>query len=385
MLDVVMISAASPFMPFDGQRLAVLSDVRACLRVGLSLGVLAFTYEREPVSGVEPLCAFEAIPARRGDFATRLVRGFVSGFPPSAERLYSQYAFARIRSRLQAWRPSTVILNDVSVAGYIPLIREMVPRAKIIVRSHNVMYDVRKAQLEKTNLWLRPLVSLDTDRYIEMERTSIVDADDYWAISQRDAFRFQQLYKRSAKVLSVSVDSTGYLPGGTAAVSDSNFVHVGSIDYRRRADFLNFLKVQWPRILTASPESKLIFAGKVRGKCVNATNVQYLGFIKDDRDAYRAGRFALNFQTTTGGIKIKTLTALAARRVLLTGPAGVEGFGLEQGRHYLDLGLLGDDRSAKQLFRDFDQCRSIADSGHEYVLSHHSIRAMANQLSSNLN
>src|SRR6185312_4341684 len=148
-MDIVLISPVSPFAAPDGHRLAVLSDLSAILDNGLRAGMISFTYDGEE-NVTPPLCANRTIPALNGGFAHRFIRGLFKGQPPSAERLYSSSASRLVRSALSEWKPPVVIIDDASVSGYVPLIREVLPDAKVILRSHNVMHDVRMEQLQRT-------------------------------------------------------------------------------------------------------------------------------------------------------------------------------------------------------------------------------------------
>ena len=114
----------------------------------------------------------------------------------------------------------------------------------------------------------------------------------------------------------------------------NGFVHVGTLDFRRRADLDQFLTASWPKVIQADSRATLTLAGSLHGKARPATNVEYAGRVSSDTDAYRGARFAVNFQSSTGGLKLKTLTSLAAGRTLISTTHGIEGLALESGRHY---------------------------------------------------
>src|SRR5207302_6396899 len=134
--------------------------VHAILDNRLALGVIAFAYGDES-NTVSPLCPNTIIRARDGGFMSRFVRGVLKGLPPSCERLYDSEARRQVRETLLAWTPGIVIIDDASVAGYVPLIRDILPQAKVVLRSHNVMHDVRLEQLRRTTGPTRPAVWFD--------------------------------------------------------------------------------------------------------------------------------------------------------------------------------------------------------------------------------
>ena len=125
-MDVVLISPVCPFNPHDGHTLAVLSDVNAVLDNGLTLGVIAFTYDDREIL-YSSACPSRLIRARAGGGASRFLFGLLRGMAPSLERLYTPDAAVQIRDALIKWMPSVVIIDDASVAGYVSLVREIVP------------------------------------------------------------------------------------------------------------------------------------------------------------------------------------------------------------------------------------------------------------------
>lgn len=377
-MDVVLISPVSPFDPRDGHRMAVLSDVCAVLDNHLELGVIAFTYGAGTDSIAE-LCPTLRIAAARGGFASRFVRGCFKNFPHSAERLYSSAAHETIRSGLRKWSPKVVIIDDTSVSGYIADVREICPKASIVLRTHNVMHDVRMGQLSRVTGLSRSAIALDARRYVDLERAAVLASDCHWAITESDARRMSELYQRPAECLTVSISFERY--GSLAATQGrpNGFVHIGSLDFRRRTDLCQFLDNRWPRILGASSSATLTLAGEMQGKPVKARNVGYMGRVADDVEIYKSARFAFNFQSSPGGVKIKTLTSLAAARTLLSTGEGVEGLAVRPGFEFFDIDHFLERKDLDHMLSDREATKGVAEAGREYVCRHHSRRAVARQ------
>lgn len=375
-MDIVLISPVSPFAPRDGHRLAVLSDVQAILDNRLRLGLITFKYGDEEDT-IAPLCPNKTIVARGGGFISRFVRGLFKGLPPSAERLYSATAHREVRAALLEWNPRVIIIDDASVAGYIPLIRDILPQARVVLRSHNVMHDVRLEQLRRTGGATRPAVRYDCEKYLAFERKAVEMCDDHWAITPADAVRMTELYHRPASYLTVSVPLEKYQALQPDEGRANGFVHVGTLDFRRRSELGSFLNASWPKVLYADSGATLTLAGALWGGTIAAQNVTYCGRVASDVDVYRLGRFALNFQSSTGGVKLKTLTSMAAGRTLLSTPAGVEGLPLESGRHYWDIGTFLSSLDLKEMLQDMRATQAIADAGRQYVEANHSRTSLA--------
>jgi hypothetical protein len=376
MLDVALFSPCNPFEPFDGHRMAVASDVCAILDNNLSLGVLSFLHDGQKPSVVTH-CDARYFSVRRGPFAIRLLRGLFGRVPPSSERLYTKDSIDGVRRALREWKPQFAVVDDVSMAGYIPHIREIAPAARIILRTHNVMHDLRREQFERNSGASRLALKFDCERYRQFEAQALTGADSRWAITQADADRITEIYRIPSSLLSVSIPMERYNAIGIADGRNNHFVHVGTVDFRRRSDLDAFLQQSWPKVRAVDPDAAVTFAGALYGKGIHAAGVNYVGPVKNDADVYRQGRFALNFQQTTGGIKLKTLTSLAAGRTLISTKHGIEGVSITSGRHYWDmrtfLSNIGD------LLADTAGLHAMANAGRAWVELHHSRRAVAAQ------
>jgi hypothetical protein len=381
-MDVLLLAPVNPFEIRDGHTMAVASDMRAVLDNGLSVGVISFLYgnqQRPPHPGDHPQCKARFFQVRAGSFPLRFMRGLFAPVPPSSERLYSAESIAGVRTALKSWRPRYVIVDDVSMAGYIPLVREITPNARVILRTHNVMQDVRWEHFAQTKGPLKLAVGLDSSRYGAFEAQAMDSCDAHWAISPTDAVRMTNLYGRHSASLSVSVGHERYAPVSIDEGAQHFFVHIGSLDFRRRNDLALFLRNSWPKIRAAVPQAGADFAGLLVGRKIDAPGVTYSGPIKDDVAAYRKGRFALNFQNTTGGIKLKTLTSLAAGRTLVSTSRGVEGLHLVAGQHYWDMESFLSSHRLAELIEDVESNRRIGHAGREWVIQNHSRATIATQ------
>ena len=378
-MDIALISPVSPFDPRDGHRLAVLSDVYAFLDNKFDLGVIAFRYPGESDS-MHELCPTIRLTAGSGGFGVRFARSLWKNLPPSAERLYSSESRQAISQALMKWAPRIVIIDDTSVAGYIPDIKNALPNVQIVLRTHNVMHDVRTEQTKRAKGPSKRAIAFDCERYIEFERRALTSSDHHWAITPADEQRLNHLYGRGGKCLTVSIPFERYESLSSDQGQRNGFAHVGSLDFRRRADLTNFLDRSWPQILKADAAAFLTLAGDLKGTPIQARNVSYAGRVKSDADIYGRARFALNFQSSPGGVKLKTLTSLAAGRTLLSTSEGVEGVDIKHGREFFEMEQFLSMTDLQSVLNDVRATQSIADAGRNYVAQRHSRKSVAKQM-----
>lgn len=377
-VDAVLLSAVPPVQPKDGHAIAAVSDVNAVRDAGLRLGLIAFAHDKGPAPAASPY-PVRLIPVRPGGPPLRFLRGLLTGAVPSIERFYARSACEEIRRMLKAWSPTYVIIADVALAGYLQTIREVVPNARVILRTMNVMRDIRADQFNRATGLNRFAARVECERYSRFERHAVAAADDVWAITLADADRIGELFGRPCGLLSVSLELDAYSALKTTAGKRSTFVHVGSIDFRRKVHLRPFLNDYWSHVHGIDPSAKLVLAGKLYGDEVRGPNVEYRGPVENDVEIYAEGRFALNFQQSPGGVQVKTLTAMAAGRTLVSTREGVEGLPLQRGVHYLNIDVMARPE-IKELLSDDSLGRRIAEAGRGYVMAAHSRPTIAAQL-----
>ena len=373
-IDVLMLAPVYPFAEDNGHKIAVMSDVHAVLANGLRLALFAFWHhgQTEPSPGDADF-PVQVVPVRKGSRPVRFLRSLTSAFPPSVERLYSRHARQALACFARKTKPRLVIVNDFCLGGYIPLLREAAPGARIAARSHNVMADVCSHQLRGAPRRMKPVFALETSRWRRLEGGTLRTADCCWAITANDALRLRQIYGGpGVGYLPVSIKLEKYLAVPLAAGDDRTLVHLGTTDVRKYPDFLYFLRTTWPRLREAGADMRLILGGRFEGvRQLPADGVEYRGYVEDDASLFARGRYALNLQTSTGGIKLKSLTAMAAGRTLVSTTIGVEGIDIQPGMHYWNLEQMIAGGAVPWLSHDGAAPLEVARRGREWVSENH--------------
>ena len=186
------------------------------------------------------------------------------------------------------------------MAGYVPLVREIVPQAKVILRTHNVMQDVRREHLDQTKGALIIPIGLEYRRYL--------------AISKQGRCRSAMPTGPSQnRMPTVRLNSTAALPIPSPYPLNTNAIPPIGLDegdkesicshrnpgFSSQDRFTNhFFGPAGRRFARPHRRPRSTLWETWWAQPIHVPGATYTGPVKDDAEAYRHGRFALNFQNT---------------------------------------------------------------------------------------
>ncbi len=374
MATLLYIAPDDPWTGHGGSIIGIQSDLGALLAAGLTVSVLAFhrgnTHSLDPDGRVNHVywCGMKG-----GGRLKRTLRAMLRPYPPSSERLYPPGAPGLLKNVLEQLRPRLVFLHDFALGGYIEVIRRAAPTARIVVRANNLMHDVTGHQLKSLPLGMKPAAWFEHYRWRKFEARTAANCDDFWCVTRQELDAFRTIYKQSkGSFVPVGIDTSRYemlpIPGRCSTL----FANVGTVDLRRYMDLGAFYGDTWLILRSYKKEIRSVVAGSVTVPFGNTfEGVDLLGPVPDDAELYGRCRFALNTQTAPGGIKLKSLTAMAAGCTLLSTWSGVEGMDVQHGVHYWNMEVLASRNELKAIFHSEERNEEIARCGREWVRDHH--------------
>lgn len=371
-MRVLMLAQVVPYAADAGVCMAILSDLQALASCGCEIELFAYSYPDQRRGRLE--WPSETVPVRPGDRPRRFFRSLGTGWPAAIERYYSPEAEKQLRATLKRLRPELTIIQDVALGGWLPVIREY-QTAPVVVRAHHFMADASHTQFLNSPYWLSPVFRRERRLWIEMERAALAGADATWAITQIDADRLRAEYAtKEVAYLPVSIDFGHYCEIPVEEGDPNVFVQIGSIDARKGRGIERFIRRAWPKIRQINGRAQLLLAGRCTyGTRLSGPGVSYLGPVPDDAALYRSARFSVNSQTVSGGIKLKSLTSMAAGRVLISTALGMEGIPACHGIHYYNLEALEAKADGfRELFENPQRSKAVAQAGRELVSLQHS-------------
>ncbi|CAH7119841.1 conserved hypothetical protein [Vibrio chagasii] len=263
-----------------------------------------------------------------------------------------------------------VFYQDIPISIVKAKISSLYKNSFHIVRSHNVVYTGFKSLLKSYDTLKKIAWRIELFKIKGHELSIMKSCDISIAISSDDAIEYKRLGVNTNYVLPVYIDPSKYLncPNGDY----NKLINIGTADLRKGSALLKFIQGPWMNIRQNNVALKsFTIAGKGTEKFNNETiNVTGVGPVDDDMDLLSIGKFFVNPQTDGSGIKIKSIIAMMSKKVLLSTDIGVEGMGLVDGVHYINI---SNDNciSSKlnELLSDKSKIEKISENGQQFVVN----------------
>lgn len=280
---------------------------------------------------------FRHVPANVSAKWLRFAKSLLSKWPGTTQRYVSRALPRTLRECCEEHetKPVLVVLD---APLYWPLLSDPLLIEKysaVILWSQNVISDAFSGVIEGIGGAQRLSWLWEIKRLREFEKRVLEHADWVWSITDHDQERFLEAFDCSVDgVLGVSLDADRFET--PISGSHDSILYLGSFDIRKSLGIAKFVTRVFPRIRKIHPKLSLILGGKgSRGFDQPAEGVTGLGFVEDEMTFLEQGLIFVNPQESGSGIKLKSLHALAAGKVLLTTPVGIQGIPGEPGRDFL--------------------------------------------------
>ena len=318
-------------------------------------------------------CHWLPVNFSRKPKSLRFFRSLFSSKPAVTERFWNSESeiSSKLESRsIRPQRKTLFFYEDVPAASLLFELSKLYPESTHAVRSHNVIYKGFSGMRDQSRGVMKIFWSVELSKIRRFERQTAEQSDLFFAISDDD----DQYYKEAMKC-----ETDGIIP---CYLEDHYFkrpeerdtntlLFLGGADMRKSIGLRRFLEVTWPQIRKMRPQARLILGGKNTNRFNNpAENVTGLGFVEDEFSFLSRGNIFINPQTIGAGIKIKSIVALAAGKVLVTTPTGAEGIGLQNDIHcVIEENFSLQASQIVSLLDDRAKRDKLVEAGHRYVLN----------------
>ncbi len=372
----VILCSAYPYTA-TGTAYAVRSILPVAVEIFDSVDYVAVSAEdrRAEETGDWAKCVnFKYVPANAAPKWKRFAKSLFSRWPATVQR----YVVPGVMEALGETAPRGArkpLLVVIDAPLYWPMLADRTLKERfsgIVLWSQNVIsgaFDgvIREVKGVQRLSWL-----WEIRRLRQYEQRALGDADRVWTITDHDNEQYREEFGFSADgILGVSLDTERFET--PIAGSPSSIVYLGSFDIRKSLGIAKFVTEIFPRIKESFPEVSLWLGGKGSEAFDQSSDgVRGVGFVDDEADFLERGLIFVNPQESGSGIKLKSLHALAAGKVLLTTPVGVQGIPGEPGRDYFVADRVEEMEAAlSQILSDGTDLESVARSGRILARKHY--------------
>jgi glycosyltransferase involved in cell wall biosynthesis len=341
--------------PVRGGRVRTLSQLRVLASLTEVERIRLFSLQEEPVSSEDRSALEREVPKVEAltpvfhpihlmahpRYLPRVAWLRVArGVPYVSAKWESPAVRAALERELRRSVFDVVWLDGLGSARYLPLIRRVQPRARVVLDQHNVESE-RFRQFALAQRGARQLVAREEWRAARtFERETLRAVDAVGAISPEDAHAYVEL----ADIEAITVPQVVPFVRRTAPAPDEKRIaYVGSLSWYPNARGLDWFCAEvWPEVRRRLPGATLEIAGSglptdEQGRAVpppawRLPGIETLGFVSDLGPLYERSAALVAPVLGGSGIRIKLLEAFRSGVPAVTTPDGAAGLPIVPGR-----------------------------------------------------
>lgn len=325
-MSVVIVIVPVSELSFGGYGIALRESLGVYENIFSEVVVIGPNRDPHVKSGSKRRNVFLEFPAC--PMALRFLLSLLSPVPAVAWRYWIMGVFYRKRVQLlldfYEGRNIRVIYEDLVTAALHRWIVDLVPWSAVSIRSHNVLVDCFN-NLERP--WYHALMwKLENWRIRRFESYVYRTSGAVWAITEEDAQRINDLYSVKAGIVGVSAKSLYDAQFRYVPSRDNIIGYFGAIDLRKGGGLMWFLREVWWRVRRDIPNASFRMAGRGTEDYNDPERGIFgWGIVKGQAEFLSGVSVMINPQQSGGGIKLKTLSALANGIPLVSTSNGVSG------------------------------------------------------------
>lgn len=325
-----------PYPPIDGESLNLSNFNRLLVEKGHSLDLLSF-------NTIKHYFDIQKLPQQHNYYNTindiyldnrvKVKDAFINLFsssPYHITRFISKEFEQKLIDILSNNKYDFILVESLNLVPYLSIIRKY-SKAKIILRAHNVEYEIWERITSNTkNLIKRFYTKYLTKKLKKYELEEVNHFDILLTVTSRDLSIYRKNgFKGKGIVVPAGISSTGYKPTPIKGTKPLELSFLGSLDWMPNIEGVNwFLDNCWQDILIKAPETKLHIAGRNTPNSIFAlrnNNITIHGEVENAIDFLNSYPVMIVPLLSGGGMRLKILEALALGRVIITTSIGLEG------------------------------------------------------------
>jgi len=337
-MKILQLSKKFPYPLNDGESLAVQALMQPLKQLGVEISLLVMStpkHAARPETMPLALQYYKAVYSVPVDTDLKPIAAFFNLFTNKSyniSRFYNTNFAKELIGLLKQENFDLVQLETLYLAPYIDLIRAN-SNAKIVLRSHNVEYEIWKRMATNEHFFLKKCyLSLLYRRLRNFEIEKIKDYDLLVSITERDRLAYLNLGAKCPSMSAPMGIDLEKLPKLTAKTPNAEALRlgfIGSLDWMPNIEGVEwFLDKVWPLVQAKFPKFEFHIAGRnmpETWKNRKDSNVFFHGMVPDATDFVLAQDIIVVPLLSGGGMKIKTIEAMSLAKPLVSTTIGVEG------------------------------------------------------------
>jgi len=392
-MNILQLCNKVPYPPKDGGSLATWNLTSGMIMHGVKLKVISMQTSRhhQTIEKLPPKIAdnisFDTIPLNTNIKITKLVQNLLfSKLPYNLERFYSDKFSGEIISSIKDNPFDIILLEGLSLAIYIPLIRNYTS-TKIVMRAHNIEYKIWKGLYEsKKGIFQKSYLKILSSRLKHFEYKQLSLYDGIVPITENDAVLIKKMgYKGPLEIIPFGLNLENYHSPEKEPVP-KDLIFIGALDWNPNIDGLDwFLKEVWPQIHNEYPDLHFHIAGRNPSKRLlplfKIPGIKYYGEIEDANSFMAKGSLMVVPLFSGSGMRVKIIEGMAWKKCIVTTPKGSEGIPVEEGKHILTAGSSEEFISQiKKVLEDQKVCQILSREAYQFVKQNYDNFALTKKL-----
>lgn len=346
-MRILQICNKPPYPAIDGGCIAMNNITKGLLAENHSVKVLTISTDKHPFvksnysehylkqtqiefcyvdTNVNPIDAFSALVTSDSYNISRF-------FTPDFDIL--------LKNTLEVEEFDVVHIESLFMTPYIDTIRKYNPKAKIILRSHNLEHLIwerlaNTAKNKAKKIYLKYLAK----KLKQYESSILPNIDGIAAITKADYKRYQKLNKDHTKLETIpfGIDLEQYKFQKYQGNAKTYF-HLGAMNWNPNIEAVDWmLQVICPKVIKKIPDIKLQLAGREMNpkyKQFESQNLQIDGEVDDAHKYMHTNGIMIVPLLSGGGMRVKIIEGMALGCPIITTSIGIEGIHAKHGKHVL--------------------------------------------------
>lgn len=384
-MHLLMLTPALPYPPHQGGALRNFGIIHGLHQAGYKISLLSFDNSRADYAPLRELCiSIDTIAPPARSALDRLRDLIVTHKPDLSRRLLSEAFGQRLRELLQAMRFDLIQFEGLEMAGYLPVVRQIQPEAKLCYDAHNAEYQLQKGIFEidrdVPRRWPAATYSyIQYRRIAQFEREVCQQVDGVLAVSEEDAAALRPF--RSDQCVAV-------IPNGIFTQEYTNqpeqldlgryvLTFTGKMDYRPNVDaMLWFASDILPLVQKAIPEAQLYIVGQKPHPRLehlrDSENIHLTGWVPEVYPFLNATDVYIAPLRMGSGTRLKILEAMAAGRAVVATSLAAAGLP-QQAKDTLRIADTAEEMAAAiiALLKDEEKHQHIGQAARKAVEQHY--------------